>query len=239
MAATSPDPEDLRRNRILAGLADSELERLAPQLERCVLEHRQVLIDVNEPIGYVHFPVRGLASLIMGTMNGFTVEVAMVGSEGVVGLPVVFGSETAPINCVVQVPGEAYRMSAAAARAEARQNAVLLERLHLFAQTLFVQAAQGVVCMSHHSVIQRCARWLLMCRDRVGSDDFTLTQEFLAQMLGVRRASVSGAAARLQALGLIRYSRGHIAIVDWPRLEEQACECHRIIKAETDRLLTW
>ena len=237
MAATRPQPQDLRQNLILAGLSDTDLERVAPQLERYPLERRQVLIDVNEPIAHVYFPVRGLASLIMGTTNGFTVEVAMVGSEGIIGLPAVLGSDTAPINCLVQVPGQAYRMTTSAVRAEVRRNEVLLERLHLYAQTLFVQAAQSVVCMSHHSVVQRCARWLLMTRDRVGSDDFTLTQEFLAQMLGVRRASVSGAAGQLQEAGLIRYSRGHIAIVDRHQLERHACECYRIITAEADRLL--
>lgn len=237
MAGKLPKPEDLRQNLILAGLTDIELERLAPQLERYPLERRQVLIEINEPIAHVYFPVRGLASLIMGTMNGFTVEVAMVGNEGIIGLPVVLGSHTAPISCLVQVPGQAYRMSASAVRAEAHCNDVLLERLHLYAQTLFVQAAQSVVCMSHHSVVQRCARWLLMTRDRVSSDDFTLTQEFLAHMLGVRRASVSGAAAQLQAAGLIRYSRGHIVIVDRHQLERHACECYRIIQTEADRLL--
>lgn len=237
MADAPRRPQDMRQNRILAGLDDADLERLSERLEPCALEQGQVLFELNETIRHVHLPVSGLASLIMGTKNGSTAEVAMVGNEGMIGLPIALGSNVAPINCVVQVPGRGYRMSAAAMREEVARSEMLSRRLHLYAHTLFVQAAQSVVCMAHHSVMQRCARWLLMTRDRVQSDDFSLTQECLAQMLGVRRASVSTAAAQLQAAQLIRYRRGQIAIVDRQRLEQHACECYRIIDAETRRLL--
>jgi CRP-like cAMP-binding protein len=206
-------------------------------MERCVLDHMEILIEANEPIRYVHFPVSGVISMVIGTVNGATLEVAMVGKEGMIGLPVLFGSETAPISAVVQVPGEALRMSAPAFRAEVETYGPLVRHLHLHAEALLFQIAQSTACTHHHSVSQRCARWLLTAHDRVADDEFALTQETLAHMLGVRRASVSAAAAKLQVSGLIRYRRGYVAIVDRQALEQASCECYRIVKAEYDRLL--
>jgi CRP-like cAMP-binding protein len=225
-------------NRILSGLPQQDRERLLTRMERSTLDHRQILIEANEPIRHVHFPLGGVVSLVIGTVNGATLEVAMVGNEGMIGLPVLFGSETTPISAVVQVPGEALRMSAQAFRAEVDRYGPLVQHLHLHAGTLLFQIAQSTACTHHHSVSQRCSRWLLTAHDRVGNDEFALTQETLAHMLGVRRASVSAAAAKLQELGLIRYRRGYVAIVDRQALEQASCECYRIVKAEYERLLS-
>lgn len=196
-----------------------------------------MLIEANEPLRHVHFPVSGVVSLVIATVSGATVEVAMVGHEGVIGLPVLFGAASTPITAVVQVPGEALRLSAQAFRAEVEAYGPLVRRLHSYAEALLFQVAQSTACASHHSVRQRCARWLLTARDRVGDDAFAITQEALAQMLGVRRASVSAAAARLQRQGLIRYRRGMVTIVDRAVLEQAACECYALVKAEYQRLL--
>ena len=210
---------------------------LLTRMERCALDHRQILIEANEPIRYVHFPVSGVISLVIGTVNGATLEVAMVGNVGVIGLPILFGSGSTPISAVVQVPGEALRMTAPAFRAEVETYGPLVRHLHLHAGALLFQIAQSTACTHHHSVSQRCARWLLTAHDRVDDDEFALTQETLAHMLGVRRASVSAAAAKLQELGLIRYRRGYVAIADRQALEQVSCECYRIVKAEYERLL--
>lgn len=233
----TPKPAEALQNRVLAGLPRSELAALLPRLEACALEHRQMLVEANEPVLQVHFPLSGAISLVIATVNGATVEVAMVGNEGMIGLPVLFGSGSAPIGAMVQVPGEALRMSAQAFQEQIGGQPTLVRRLHLHAEALFFQAAQSVTCMRHHSVGQRCARWLLTAHDRVGHDAFPLTQDALAQMLGVRRASVSAAAARLQDRGLVRYRRGIMTIVDRAGLERISCECYRIIAAEDQRLL--
>jgi CRP-like cAMP-binding protein len=228
---------EAQRNRLLAGLPRSEIADILPRMESCSLEHRQMLVEANEPIPYVYFPLSGVVSLVVATVNGATVEVAMVGNEGMLGLPVLFGSGTAPIGAMVQVPGDALRASAQAFQDRVKIPSALVRRLHLHAEALFFQAAQSVTCMRHHSVSQRCARWLLTAHDRVGDDEFPLTQEALSQMLGVRRASVSAAAGKLQERGLIRYRRGILTIVDRADLERVSCECYRIISAEYDRLL--
>ena len=207
------------------------------RMDRCALGRRQVLVESNEPIRHVYFPVSGVTSLVIGTVNGATLEVAMVGDEGMVGLPLLFGAERTPISAVVQVPGEALRMGAPAFRAEVETYGGLVRHLHLFAEALLFQVAQSTACTHHHSVGQRCARWLLTAHDRVGQDEFALTQEALAQMLGGRRASVSTAASRLQDMGLIRYRRGSVGIVDRQALEQASCECYRIVRAEYDGLL--
>lgn len=232
----TPNARGGLQNAILAGLPERDLESLLGRTERCALERRQVLSEANEPIRHVYFPQSGLVSLVNATFNGATVEVAMIGHEGLVGLSALFGSGGMPLTAVVQIGGEGLRMSAAAFREEVRRHGALLERVHLFAHTLMVQIAQSAACLHHHSVSQRCARWLLMTHDRVNEDEFGLTQDLLAQMLGVRRASVSAAAGKLQAEGLIRYRRGSITVVDRPALERASCECYAIIKAEYDRL---
>jgi CRP-like cAMP-binding protein len=234
MTATPPDPSS---NRILSRLPWDDREDMLRRMERCPLDPRAVLVEANEPIRHVHFPLSGVISLVIATVNGATLEVAMVGREGMLGLPILLGGASTPMSAVVQVPGEALRMSAAAFGEEVKRSGPLVEHLHLFAQALLIQFAQSTACARHHSVSQRCARWLLTAYDRVGDGEFAITQEALAQMLGVRRASVSAAAAMLQELGLIRYRRGYVMLVDREALEQAACECYRIVKAEYDRLL--
>lgn len=237
MPATPPTSPEASRNGILASLPRPQLEELIPRLERCSLAHREMLVEANEPVRHVHFPLSGVVSLIIATVNGATVEVAMVGHEGMVGLPVLFGSETTAISAVVQVPGESLRMATPAFRSEVEAYGAMVRSLHRYAEALLFQIAQSSACTHQHSVRQRCARWLLTARDRVGNDEFALTQEALAQMLGVRRASVSAAAARLQRQGLIRYRRGMITIVDRTVLEQSSCECYALVRSEYRRLL--
>jgi CRP-like cAMP-binding protein len=237
MPVTPPDAPGGSQNAILAGLPERDLRSLLGRMERCALERRQVLTETNEPIRHVYFPLSGVISLVNATVNGATVEVAMVGREGLIGLPILFGAETMPLTAIVQVPGEGLRINAASFRDTLRRHPSVLEGTHLFAHALLVQVAQSAACLRHHSVSQRCARWLLMTHDRVGGDAFVLTQDLLAQMLGVRRASVSAAAGKLQQEGLIRYRRGNITVVDRPALERASCECYGIIKVEYERPL--
>jgi CRP-like cAMP-binding protein len=189
------------------------------------------------PIPYVWFIERGVASVIRAMQDGTLIEVSVIGNEGMVGLPVFLGAERTPSQALVQVPGAGLRMQATLFRREVPAGSPLHDLLHRYTQTLINQMAQGMVCNRLHSIAQRCARWLLLTHDRVDSDQFPLTQQFLAHMLGVRRASVSTVASTLQKAGLIRYSRGVITILDRPGLEAAACECYRIIQAEYDRLL--
>jgi len=228
---------DARKNRILAGLPRRDLEGLVADGERCSFERKQLLLEANEPIRWVHFPFSGAVSLIMASTSGATIEIAMVGCEGLIGLPILLGGETTPISAVVQLPGEALRIGAPAFRQQIERSAPLVRRLHLFTQWLFDQVAQSTACTRHHSISQRCARWLLLMHDRAESDEYVLTQDLLAQMLGVRRASVTAAVAKLQKEGAIRYRRGAVAIVDRRALERASCECYGLVKAEYERLL--
>ena len=169
--------------------------------------------------------------------DGASVEMATVGLEGMVGLPVFLGTDTMPSRAFGQVAGDSLRITTAAFTAEVKRNGPLVRVLNRYTQALFNQVAQTTACNRVHLVEQRCARWLLQTHDRVGSDRFSLTQEFLAQMLGVRRTGVSAAAGLLQKAGLIRYARGRITVLDRPGLESAACECYRVIKREFDRLI--
>jgi CRP-like cAMP-binding protein len=178
-----------------------------------------------------------VTSLVIFMLDGQVVEVATVGNEGMVGLPVFLGAETFSGQAFTQIPGKAVRMQVEVFRDEARQGSSLHEVLHRYTQALFTQVAQSAACNRLHRIEQRCARWLLMTRERVRADQFPLTQEFLAQMLGVRRAGVSEAVSRLQKEGLIQYSRGIITILNRSGLETVSCECYAIVKQEYDHLL--
>jgi CRP-like cAMP-binding protein len=236
-ALDAPAPERPSANRLLAALPRAEYLRLLPYLEPVSLAYRQSLYDAHTPIPYVWFIEQGVVSLGRITQEGTLVEISVIGTEGMVGLPLLLGIESVPSQALVQIPGAGLRMPATVFRREVRAGSPLHDLLHRYTQTLVNQMAQGMVCDRLHSTAQRCARWLLMTHDRVDSDRFPLTQAFLAQMLGVRRASVGTVAGRLQKAGLIRYSRGVITILDRPGLEAAACECYRIIEAEYDRLL--
>ena len=225
------------RNRLLQLLDPNDLDRLEPQLEPVTLAYRQSLYEANEQITSVYFPIEGVVSVVNTMANGSTAEVGTIGNEGIAGLPVVFGNHRAPTSAYVQVPGSGLRLRAHLLREElelnSRTRAVMLHYAHAF----FNQVAQSAACAHLHKVEQRCCRWLLMTHDRVQSDHFLLTQEFLGMMLGVRRTSATEVAGELKRKKLIEYSRGRVTILDRPGLEKRACECYEVSKKEFDRLL--
>ena len=231
---TNTDPP---QNRLLASLPQAEYERLQPDLESVDLTYRRVLYQANRPIEFVYFFETGVGSLVNTMRNGDASEVGTIGNEGVVGVPIVLGDKRAPTNVYVQVPGVGLRMkSEAFARAMNASPVLRMSLLH-YVHAFFNQVAQSAACALHHPIEQRCCRWLLMTRDRMHSDEFLLTQEFLAMMLGVRRSGVSVAAGALQRAGIISYKRRSITILDMAELKRRSCECYEITKREFDRLL--
>lgn len=224
-------------NRLLASLPSEELEQLQPYLEPVALDLKQEIYQPDEPIEFVYFPLSGVCSLLSLTAEGDLVEVATVGNEGMVGLPVFLGAQQAPGLSMAQVPGHGLRMRTKDFQAQVSRDTSLHKVLHRYTQALFNFIAQSAVCNRMHLIEQRCCRWLLLTHDRVGIDEFSLTHEFLAQMLGVRRAGVSEVAARLQNAGLISYHYGKISIQDRAGLEATSCECYALIKKEFERLI--
>lgn len=229
--------EDQASNRLLIHLPQEDQERLRRFLEPVVLEYKLPLYNADERIEFVYFIESGVGSLVCTMESGQAAEVGTVGNEGLSGLPVLLGDDRAPSSMYVQVPGRGLRLRARIFREQLEQSqtmrAVMLHYTHVF----FNQVVQTAACAHFHSLEQRCCRWLLMTRDRMPSDTFLLTHEFLAMMLGVRRAGVSIAAGALQRGGLIRYHRGRVTILDRQGLEDRACECYAVSKAEFDRLL--
>jgi CRP-like cAMP-binding protein len=226
-----------RTNRLLSLLSDRDYERLRPHLSSIVLEYRKSLHDASRPIDHVYFPIDGVASLVITTADGSSAEVGTIGSEGMVGLPICLGDIDAPSSVYVQVPGSALAMNAGIFRAELQRNPTLNLVMLRYVHAFFNQVAQSAACAHLHRVDQRCCRWLLMTRDRMPSDDFLLTHEFLGMMLGVRRTTVTDVMGGLQKAGLIRYRRGRVTLLDPEGLLERACECYQISKLEFDRLL--
>ena len=225
------------RNLVLNRLPETEIRRLRKAASNEEANARHVLYDVNEPIERVYFPEDGVGSIVTILGDGRQVEVATVGYEGMIGLPVFFGAKKSTAKAFWQVPGRALVFKASMLQKEKKNGSRLIERLHLYTQGFFTQLAQSVTCNRVHNLEQRCARWLLMTHDRVEGDEFLLTQDFLAQMLGVRRTGVSEVAGRLQKAGLITYSRGRMTICDRKGLEKLSCECHHIVQQEFKRLL--
>lgn len=225
-----------RRNRLLASLPPDEYERLTTKMKRLRLPLGYPLWDVGREIEFVLFPIDSVASILMLMEDGSAVEVGTVGNEGMAGLPAFFGVESTPGRAFLQVAGEAWRLPAAALREETARGGMLAEVLRLYTQTFFVQVAQSTACNRLHPAEERLARWLLMTSDRVGRDTFGLTHEFLAEMLGVRRPTVSLVARTLQQAGLISYNRGTVLIEDRPGLVAASCECYEIVRAEYERV---
>jgi len=225
------------KNSLLSALPADELARMTSRLERVHLNLKDVIYEPNGPIPFVYFPLSGVVSLVVVMDDGLIVECATVGNEGLAGVPIFLGAARSPHQAFSQVPGEALRMTADDFRRESQPCTALHNVVQRYNQGLMNQMAYSVACNRLHSVEERMCRWLLMTRDRVGSDHFSLTQEFLAQMLGVRRASVTVVAGVLQKAGFIAYSRGHISILDGPRLEAASCECYQIVQKEFERLL--
>jgi CRP-like cAMP-binding protein len=226
--------EGLERNAILAALPGDELARLRGGLELADAPIREQVYQPGGLISEVYFPLASVFSIVGMADDRVPVEVATIGREGMVGLPVFLGAASTPYAAFCQVAGPAAKITAQGLRQVLADGGALHAALSRYTQALIVQIAQNVVCNSSHATLARAARWLLTTRDRVGSEDFLLTQEFLGQMLGVRRPTTSGTARQLQVAGLIRYSRGKITITDGPGLERAACSCYRIIQAEFD-----
>ncbi len=224
-------------NQILAALPADEYERILPHLENFHLVLGDVLSRPDEPIEYVYFPHRGTISVISMMEDGSQIEAGVIGNEGMFGLPVVLGTDSAPFLATVQIADGSSRMRTDALREELGRGGRLRHLLLRYGQAFFVQVAQTAACNRRHNIDERLARWLLMCQDRAKSNELGMTHEFLSIMLGVRRAGVSVAAARLQSEGVIKYRHGHITIVDREGLESISCECYRVVKKESDRLL--
>jgi CRP-like cAMP-binding protein len=223
-------------NRLLAALPRQQREALLAKLKPVSLDIKKTLYDADRPISHVYFPLTGVISLV-SEMGTDIIEVATVGNEGFIGLPVFLGTDRTTIKAFAQVSGESLAMTAAEFKAEMKRQEALPRILHLYTQALLNQMAQSAACNRAHTIEQRCARWLLMCDDRVGGKPFSLTQEFLGQMLGVRRPQVSKVASTLQESGLIEYSRGQISIVNRQKLEALTCECYKVVQDEYNRLL--
>jgi CRP-like cAMP-binding protein len=224
------------RNRILAALLPEDYERIAGQLEPVEMPHGKLFYQTAQPIKYVYFPENMMTSLVSQMADGGQIEVGIIGFEGMVGLPVVLGIKRSPHETMAQIAGPVLRLEAGALIDEFNRGGPLQRLLLRYTHTLMIQMGQSAACNRMHTIEERLARWLLMCHDRVMGDDLTLTQEFISMMLGVRRAGVTSAAVALQAEGFIKYQRGHITLIDRPGLEEFACECYAIIKADFDGL---
>lgn len=225
-----------RQNRILAALPDAEYLRLVDDLELVALHLGQVLYESGDPLDYLYFPTTCIVSLVYTTENGSSAELAMTGNDGLVGIPLVLGGETTTHKVVVQSEGGAYRLRAEIVIWELDQHGSLLHLALRYAQALMTQMAQSVVCNRHHTVDQQLCRWLLLSLDQLPGNQLNMTQELIANMLGVRREGVTEAAGKLQAAGLIHYSRGHITVTDRPGLEQRVCECYSVVRSEYDRL---
>jgi CRP-like cAMP-binding protein len=226
-----------RENRLLTALPPDVYEGIRPHLEPVELAMRQVLYQPRKPISHVYFLCSAVTSLVAIMDDGTVVEVATVGKEGLVGLPAFLGAHASPLQAFCQMPGSALRMEASRFREIVERTGALNSLLHRYTQALFNEIAQAAACNRVHPMEERCARWLLMTHDRVAEDTFPLTHAFLAQMLGVRRATVTVVAGMLQQAGLIAYRRGVMTIVNRDGLEAASCECYRVVRAEYDRLL--
>jgi CRP-like cAMP-binding protein len=224
-------------NRILAALPADEFERLRLHFTTVTLEIKDPFWEPNQPIEWVYFPIDLVASVLAVTEEEMAVEVGTIGNEGLVGLPVFLGAPSSPSRSVTQVGGRAERMAAATFRTEAAHGGALRDLLQRYTLAFMTQVSQSTACNRAHRAEQRLARWILVLRDRVQRTEFPMTQEFLAQMLGVRRATVSEIAGQLQDEALISYRRGMIIVTDQAELERRACECYRIVRREFERLL--
>jgi CRP-like cAMP-binding protein len=224
-------------NRLLAALPKKEYQRLLPELEQVTLPFAEVLYEHGQRIRHVYFPNDSVVSLLAEVSDRSTLEVGIVGNEGVAGISVFMGADTSPHRAIVQGAGTAVRMKASVLRKESGYTGPLHGLLHLYAHSLLTQVSQSAACNRFHMVDARLARWLLMSGDRLGADEFLLTQDFISGMLGVRREGVSKAAGVLQKNALINYSRGHIKILDRAGLEAVSCECYGISRDESDSYL--
>jgi CRP-like cAMP-binding protein len=228
---------DPRQNRLLAALPDAEWASWRPQLEAVDMPLGNVLYESGCRLTHVYFPATSIISLLCVMEDGASAEIAVVGNEGIVGIPLFMGGESTPSRAVVQSAGQGFQLKASLLMQEFDRSGPVLHLLLRYTQALITQMAQTAVCNRHHSLDQQLCRWLLLSLDRLQGSELVMTQELIANMLGVRREGVTEAARHLQEAGLIRYHRGHITVLDRDRLERRTCECYAVVKREYDRLL--
>ncbi len=229
-------PAEAKKNHLLAALPDAEWRGWLPQLESVDLPLGQVLYEPGNTLSHVYFPTTAIVSLLYVMESGASAEIAVVGNEGLVGISLFMGGESTPSRAVVQSAGQGFRLAAKILKQEFKR-APVLHLLLRYTQALITQMAQTAVCNRHHSLDQQLCRWLLLSLDRLSGNELVMTQELIANMLGVRREGVTEAALKLQEAGLIRYARGRITVLDRPALEKRTCECYAVVKKEYDRLL--
>jgi CRP-like cAMP-binding protein len=232
-----PSVHNPRQNHLLAALPVAEREQLFQHLELIELPLGKVLYESGDQLRHVYFPTDSIVSLLYVLQDGASAEISVVGNEGLIGIALFMGGETTPSRAIVQSAGHAYRLIGQRLKDEFHQNGDLQLLMLRYTQALITQMAQTAVCNRHHSVDQQLCRWLLLSLDRLPSNRLTMTQELIANMLGVRREGVTEAAGKLQKVGVIRYQRGSITVLDRPKLEKLCCECYAVVKRETDRLL--
>lgn len=234
-----PQPTDPKTNALLAALPDAEWQRWLPQLEKVELKLGQVLYESGTHMHHVYFPTTSIVSLLYVLENGSSAEIAVVGYEGVVGISLFMGGESTPSRAVVQSAGWGFRLRSATIKDEFNRSGPVMHLMLRYTQALITQMAQTAVCNRHHTLDQQLCRWLLLSLDRLSGHDLLMTQELIANMLGVRREGVTESALKLQKAGLISYARGHIKVLDRPGLESRSCECYAVVKKEYDRLLPY
>lgn len=233
-----PSSHHPKQNHLLAALGDDEYERLQPHLELVSMPLGEALYESGELLRHVYFPTTSIVSLLYVMQDGASAEIAVVGNEGILGISLFMGGETTPSRAIVQSAGHGYRLKSRYLKEEFHRAGPVMYLLLRYTQALITQMAQTAVCNRHHSIEQQLCRWLLLSLDRLSTFELSMTQELIANMLGVRREGVTEAAGNLQRDGVIRYSRGRITVLDRERLEQNVCECYAVVKHEFDRLLS-
>jgi CRP-like cAMP-binding protein len=228
-----------QRNHILAALPLEVQKRIYPLLEEVPMPLGKVLYESGDTLRHVYFPADCIVSLLYVMEDGASAEISVVGNEGIVGVALFMGGESTPSRAIVQSSGTAYRLLGQSLKDEFNRHGSFLVLMLRYTQALLTQMAQTAVCNRHHTIDQQLCRWLLLSMDRLSGNKLTMTQELIANMLGVRREGVTDAAGKLQKLGVIKYSRGQITVIDRSKLESLSCECYAVVKAETDRLLPY
>lgn len=231
-----PVPQ-VQQNRLLAALPERDLRALQPKLEFAQFPLGTSLYESGDRLSHVYFPTRGIISLLYVTEHGESAELAVIGSEGMVGVSLFMGGETTPNRAVVQAACDAWQLPAGALKTKFAEGGAFQLLMLKFTQALITQLSQTAVCNLHHSIEQQLCRWLLLSLDRLPDNRIHMTQELIANMLGVRRQGVTEAAGKLEKRGIIKYARGHITVIDRQALKERCCECYDVVKKETDRLL--
>jgi len=238
-ATAAPARPNPHQNHLLDALPVGDYRRLAPDLELVPMPLGEVLYEPGGQMRYVYFPTTSIVSLLYVMEDGASAEIAIVGNEGMLGISLFMGGESTPSRAVVQSAGYGFRLRSKLIKNEFGRFGPTMHLLLRYTQALITQMAQTAVCNRHHSVDQQLCRWLLLSLDRLSSNELSMTQELIANMLGVRREGVTEAAGKLQDAGLIRYRRGNITVLDRPGLEKRSCECYQVVKTEFDRLLPY